>query len=50
MDWRITLEAVGPAGDDYRKEFMVTKDLDGLTRGCVGCRIDDGKSIIMAQI
>lgn len=49
MHWRITLEAVDPTGDDYRKEFTITKELEGLTEGKVGCGIEDGKSI-MAQI
>ena len=49
MHWRITLEAVDPTGDDYRKEFMVARNLDELTEGKVGFGIEDGKSI-MAQI
>lgn len=46
MHWRITLEAIDPIGDDYRKEFMIEKDLDGLTDGKLGCSIDDGKAIM----
>ena len=49
MHWRITLEAIDPTGDNYRKEFMITKNLDGLTEGKVGCGIEDGKSI-MSQV
>ena len=46
MHWRITLEAVDPIGDEYRKEFMLEKDLDGLADGKLGCSIEDGKAII----
>lgn len=49
MHWRITLEAIDPTGDNYRKEFMVTMNLDELTKGKVGCGIEDGKSI-MSQV
>ena len=38
MQWRITLETVEPTGQNYRKEFMVERDLDGLTEGKVDCR------------
>lgn len=48
-DWRITLEAVDPTAENYRKEFVVTRSLDGLTEGKVGCGIEDGRSI-MAQV
>ena len=30
MHWRITLKAVDPTGDEYRKGFRVEKDLDDL--------------------
>lgn len=46
MHWRITLEAIDPIGDDYRKEFMIEKDLDGLADGTLGCSIEDSKSIM----
>lgn len=46
MHWRITLEAVDPIGDQYRKEFMIEKDLDGLADGKLGCSIEDGKAIM----
>lgn len=49
MHWRVTLEAIDPTGDDYRREFTVAKTLDGLTEGKIGCGLEDGKSI-MAQI
>ncbi len=41
----IILEAVDPAGDEYSREFLIDKDLDGLADGNVGCSIDDGKAI-----
>lgn len=46
MHWRITLEAIDPIGDGYRKEFMIEKDLDGLADGKLGCSIEDGKAIM----
>lgn len=46
MHWRITLEAIDPIGDDYRKEFMIEEDLDGLADGKLGCSIEDGKAIM----
>lgn len=46
MHWRITLEAVDPTGDEYSREFLIDKDLDGLADGNVGCSIDDGKAIM----
>ncbi len=46
MHWRITLEAVDPIGDEYRKEFMTEKNLDGLADGKLGCSIDDGKAVM----
>ncbi|SNY47976.1 hypothetical protein SAMN06297129_1293 [Pseudooceanicola antarcticus] len=46
MHWRITLEAVDPTGDQYRKEFMIENDLDGLADGKLGCSIEDGKAIM----
>lgn len=49
MHWRIILEAVDPTGDEYSREFLIDKDLDGLADGNVGCSIDDGKAI-MKQI
>jgi len=49
MHWRITLEAVDPTGEEYRREFLVEKSLDDLLDGCIGCSIDDGKAI-MAEI
>lgn len=30
MHWRITVEAVDPTGEEYRKEFLVEKNLDEL--------------------
>jgi hypothetical protein len=46
MHWRITLEAVDRIGDEYRKEFMIEKELDGLADGKLGCSIEDGKAIM----
>ncbi len=46
MHWRITLEAVDPIGDEYRKEFMTEKNLDGLADGKLGRSIDDGKAVM----
>ncbi len=46
MHWRITLEAVDPIGNEYRKEFMIEKNLDGLADGKLGCSIDDGKAVM----
>ena len=37
MHWRITLEAIDPIGDEYFKEFMIEKILDGLADGKLGC-------------
>lgn len=49
MHWRIILEAVDPTGDEYSREFLIDKDLDGLADGNVGCSIDDGKAIETAR-
>ena len=49
MHWRITVEAVDPTGEEYRKEFLVEKNLDELTDGRIGFSIDDGKTV-MAEI
>lgn len=49
MHWRITLEAVDPIGDEYCKEFVIDKDLDGLTGGKLGCSLEDGK-VIMKKV
>ena len=49
MHWRITVEAVDPTGEEYRKEFLVEKNLDELTDGRIGFSIDDGK-MVMAEI
>lgn len=49
MHWRITLEAVDPTGEEYRKEFLVDKNLDELTDGRIGFSIDDGNTV-MAEI
>ncbi|WP_227270727.1 hypothetical protein [Roseobacter weihaiensis] len=46
MHWRITVEAVDPTGEDYRQELLFEKNLDGLTDGCIGCSIEDGKAIM----
>lgn len=46
MHWRITLEAVDPLAEGYRKEFMIEKDLGGLADGKLGCSIEDGKAIM----
>lgn len=49
MQWRITVEAVDNTGDEFRKEFQIEKNLDGLADGRLGCSIEDGK-MIMAEI
>lgn len=46
MHWRITVEAVDPTGEEYRKEFLVEKNLDELTDGRIGFSIDDGKTVM----
>lgn len=46
MHWRITLEAVDPIDYEYRREFLMEKDLEGLTDGKLGCSIEDGKAIM----
>ena len=49
MHWRITVEAVDPTGEEYRKEFLVEKNLDELTDGRIGFSVDAGKTV-MAEI
>jgi hypothetical protein len=46
MHWRITVESVDPTGEEYRKEFLVEKNLDELTDGRIGFSIDDGKTVM----
>ena len=46
MHWHITVEAVDPTGEEYRREFHFEKNLDGLTDGRIGCSIEDGKGIM----
>ncbi|MEM9879345.1 MAG: ISKra4 family transposase [Pseudomonadota bacterium] len=49
MQWRVTLEAIDPTGDNYRGEFSFGKDIGRLQDGEVGCSLEDGKTI-MAEI
>jgi hypothetical protein len=49
MHWRVTLEAIDPTGDAYKKEFQFEKCLDQLSEGHVGCSVEHGK-MIMAEI
>jgi hypothetical protein len=49
MHWQVTVEAIDPTGDAYKKEFQFEKDLDQLSGGHVGCSVEQGK-MIMAEI
>lgn len=46
MQWRVTLEAIDPTGDDYRQEFVFEKDLSRLADGEIGCSLGHGKQIM----
>jgi len=49
MHWRVTIEAIDPTGDTYKRAFQFEKDLSELSDGHVGCSIEQGKTI-MAEI
>lgn len=36
MHWRITLKAVDPIENEYRKELMIETDLDRVANGKLG--------------
>jgi len=49
MHWRVTIEAIDPTGDTYKRTFQFEKDLGELSDGHVGCSIEQGKTI-MAEV
>lgn len=49
MHWRVTIEAIDPTGDTYKRTFQFEKDLGELSEGHVGCSIEQGETI-MAEI
>ncbi len=46
MRWRVTLEAIDPSADGFRREFEFEKNLDGLADGEIGCSLEHGKHVM----